>query len=108
MLKKVLTGVLLLATTSVFGMSINKLNSASKAELMEINGIGDAKASAIIKERKKGKFKSFEDFQRVEGIGTETAKNVKNDVKMKKEPKSTKKTTKKKSKSSKKDTKKKK
>ena len=108
MLKKVLTGVLILATTSVFGMSLNQLNSASKAELMEINGIGDAKASAIIKERKKGKFKSFEDFQRVEGIGTETAKNVKNDVKMKKEPKSTKKTTKKKSKSSKKDTKKKK
>ena len=108
MLKKVLTGVLLLATTSVFGMSLNQLNSASKAELMEINGIGDAKANAIVKERKKGKFKSFDDFQRVEGIGTETAKNVKNDVKMKKEPKSTKKTTKKKSKSSKKDTKKKK
>jgi len=108
MLQKVLTGVLVLATTSVFGMSLNQLNKASKAELMEINGIGDAKAGAIIKERKKGKFKSFEDFQRVEGIGTETAKNVKNDVKMKKEPKSTKKTTKKKSKSSKKDTKKKK
>ena len=100
MLKKVIAGFLVLATSTVFGMSLNKLNSASKAELMEINGIGDAKADAIIKERKKGKFKSFEDFQRVEGIGEETAKNVKNDVKMKKEPK-------KKSKSSKKDTKKK-
>ncbi len=99
MLKKVLTGVLVLATTSVFGMSLSQLNSASKAELMEINGIGDAKASAIIKERKKGKFKSFEDFQRVEGIGEQTSKNVKNDVKSSpKEKKVTKSTTKSKSK----------
>jgi len=99
MLKKVLTGVLVLATTSVFGMSLSQLNGASKAELMEINGIGDAKASAIIKERKKEKFKSFEDFQRVEGIGEQTSKNVKNDVKSSpKEKKVTKSTTKTKSK----------
>ena len=81
MLKKVIAGVLVLATSSVFGMSLNQLNEASKAELMEINGIGEAKANAIIKERKKEKFKSFEDFERVEGIGKQTAKNVKNDVK---------------------------
>ena len=99
MFKKVIAGFLVLATSTVFGMSLNKLNSASKTELMEINGIGDAKASAIIKERKKGKFKSFEDFQRVEGIGEATAKNVKNDVKSaSKEKKVTHKTTKKKSK----------
>ena len=102
-----MAGLLILATSSLFGMSLNKLNSASKAELMEINGIGEAKASAIIKERKKGKFKSFEDFQRVEGVGEATAKNVKNDVKMKKEPKkSTKKKSTKKSKTSKKKSKK--
>ena len=95
MYKKVIAGFLVFATSSVFGMSLGQLNSASKTELMEINGIGEAKASAIIKERKKGKFKSFDDFQRVEGIGEETAKNVKNDVKMKKEPKSSKKSTKK-------------
>ena len=83
MLKKVMAGLLVLATSSLFGMSLNKLNSASKAELMMINGIGEKKADAIIKERRKGKFKSFEDFQRVEGIGEETAKNVKNDVKNK-------------------------
>jgi len=103
-----MTGVLIVATSSLFGMSLNKLNSASKADLMEINGIGEAKASAIIKERKKGKFKSFEDFQRVEGIGEETAKNVKNDVKMKEEPKSSKKSTKKKTKKKKSKTKSKK
>jgi len=101
MLKKVVVGFLMFGISSLFAMSLNQLNKASKAELMEINGIGEAKASAIIKERKKGKFKSFEDFQRVEGIGEETAKNVKNDVKVKKETKkSSKKSTKKSSKKS--------
>lgn len=100
MVKKVIVSLFVLATSSLFGMSLNQLNHASKAELMEINGIGESKASAIIKERKKGKFKSFEDFQRVEGIGEQTAKNVKNDVKSSaKEKKVTKRTTKSKKKS---------
>jgi competence protein ComEA len=43
----------------------------------------------IIKDRNKGKFNSFEDFQRVEGIGEQTAKKVKNDVKSSKEKKVT-------------------
>ena len=108
MLKKVVTGFLVLATSTLFGMSLQKLNTASKAELMEINGIGEKKADAIIKERRKGKFKSFEDFQRVEGIGEETAKNVKNDVKVKQESAKTskKKTQKKSTSKSKKSTKK--
>lgn len=105
MLKRVIAGVLVLATSSVFGMSLNQLNSASKTELMEINGIGEAKASAIIKERKKGKFKSFEDFQRVEGIGEQTAANVKNNVKSSSDVKKVKKKSTKKTNTSKKDSK---
>ena len=81
MYHKAIAGLLVLATSTVFGMSLNQLNNASKAELMEINGIGEKKADAIIAERKKGDFKSFEDFQRVDGIGEQTAANVKNDVK---------------------------
>jgi len=81
MFKKIIAGFLVLATSAVFGMTLGELNSASKTQLMEINGIGEAKATAIIEERKKGEFKSFEDFQRVEGIGKKTAENVKNDVK---------------------------
>lgn len=94
MLKKVITGFIVLATSAVFGMSLSQLNSASKAELMEINGIGDVKAAAIIKERRKGKFKSFDDLTRVEGIGEQTAANVKNDVKSAKDVKKVSKKTK--------------
>ncbi len=99
MFKKIIAGFLVLATSTLFGMSLNQLNNASKTELMEINGIGEVKANAIIKERRKGKFKSFEDFQRVEGIGEQTSKNVRNNVKsqsdVKKVTKSKKKTAKK-------------
>ena len=109
MLKKVFIGLMVFISSGLFAMSLTQLNSASKAELMEINGIGEAKANAIIKERKKGKFKSFDDFQRVEGIGEQTAANVKNNVKsnadVKKVKKSTKKTTSKKTSSSKKEVK---
>ena len=81
MFKKIIAGFLVFATSSVFAMSLSALNGASKTELMEINGIGEVKAAAIIKERRKGKFKSFQDLERVEGIGEQTAANVKNGVK---------------------------
>jgi len=94
MLKKIIVMALVFAATSLFGMSLSALNSASKAELMEINGIGEMKANAIIKERRKGKFKSFDDLTRVEGIGEQTAANVKNDVKSAKDVKKVSKKTK--------------
>ena len=81
MLKKVITGLLIVSVSSLFGMSLKELNKADKSELMEIKGIGEAKADAILKERKNGKFKSFEDFTRVKGVGEAMANNVKNDVK---------------------------
>ena len=81
MLKKVMAGVLILSLTSLFGMSLKELNKADKTELMQIKGIGEAKADAILKERKNGKFKSFEDFTRVKGVGEAMANNVKHDVK---------------------------
>jgi competence protein ComEA len=92
MMKKVIMGFLILSTSILFGMSLSKLNSASKDDLMQINGIGEKKAAAIIKTRKKGKFKSFEDLaSRVDGIGAQTAANIKNDVKIGQKPKKVKK-----------------
>jgi competence protein ComEA len=81
MIKKIVVACVVFAATSLFGMSIDELNSASKAELIQIKGIGEAKAEAIITERKKGKFTSFEDFQRVKGVGEKMALTVKNSPK---------------------------
>jgi len=107
MFKKIIAGVLVFGMSSLFAMSLSQLNNASKAELMEINGIGEVKAAAIIKERRHGKFKSFEDVQRVEGIGEQTADNIKRGVKssdgVKKVAKKTKTKAKKKTKTSKND-----
>jgi competence protein ComEA len=106
MIKAIILSLLVLASSS-FGMSLSKLNSASKEELMQISGIGEKKAAAIIKERRKGKFKSFEDLQRVDGIGEQIASNVKHDVNAKKDEKRvTKKRASKKTSKSKKESKK--
>jgi competence protein ComEA len=52
-------------------------NSASKAELEAIKGIGPTIADRIIEERKKGGFKDLKDLEeRVKGIGEENVKKM--------------------------------
>ena len=64
---KYLMVMLLLVGSLMAAIDVNK---ASKEELMSINGIGEKKAEAIIKYRKKhGTFKSVDDLKNVNGIG---------------------------------------
>ncbi|MEY3002117.1 MAG: hypothetical protein RLZZ428_492 [Pseudomonadota bacterium] len=77
MFRKIVTGFVAVATTVVFGMSLEELNGASKEELMAIKGVGASKAEAIMEERTKEPFKSFEDLQRVKGVGPSLANKIK-------------------------------
>ncbi len=84
MFRKIVGLMLVAGMTLAFGMSIKELNKASREELVQIKGIGEKKADAIIKARKESKFKSFEDVEKVKGVGPAIIENIKKDVKVKK------------------------
>jgi len=93
MFKKIIVGFLILATSMAFGMSLAKINKASKSDLMAINGIGEVKAKAIMKARP---FKSLKDVESVKGVGPQLLSNLKGDVKSTDAVKKVKKSTKRK------------
>jgi competence protein ComEA len=62
-------------------LSALNVQKASKDELMCIKGIGEKKASSIMKYRKSHKLKSAQDLLAIKGFGKALVKNVKNDIK---------------------------
>ena len=57
------------------------INSASKAQLMSLTGIGEGKANAIIEYRKtNGHFKSIEEIKNVNGIGEGIYQKIKDKI----------------------------
>jgi competence protein ComEA len=72
-LKKLSLAVLLCASAlNVMADPVN-INSADKATLMAVKGVGERRAEAIIAWREKnGPFKSVEQLMEVEGIGQAT------------------------------------
>lgn len=59
------------------------LNTASREELMTLNGIGEAKAEAILRYREeKGKFQSVEEVKQVEGIKDGVYHKIKEQIKI--------------------------
>jgi len=59
---------LVVFTTAILADVIN-INTASKAELMVLKGVGESKAEAIMQYRRTHKFKSVSDIKNVSGIG---------------------------------------
>ncbi len=57
------------------------INTASLEELMQIDGIGESKAKAIIKYREEnGNFETIEDIKKVTGIGDNTFEKFKDNI----------------------------
>ncbi|MEO6830665.1 MAG: helix-hairpin-helix domain-containing protein [Chitinophagaceae bacterium] len=72
--------VALFAFTGAAYAAVN-INTATQAELETLQGIGPAKAKAIIDHRKKnGSFKSADDLEKVKGIGPATLKRLRKDI----------------------------
>ncbi|SCX62677.1 helix-hairpin-helix domain-containing protein [Nitrosospira sp. Nsp1] len=72
--------VTLFAFTGAAYAAVN-INTATQAELETLQGIGPAKAKAIIDHRKKnGSFKSADGLEKVKGIGPATLKRLRKDI----------------------------
>lgn len=75
MLKKFLAALAMLATAmAIAAVDVNK---ATEAELDSVKGIGPGTSKMILDERRKGDFKSWEDFvTRVKGVGDKRAEHL--------------------------------
>lgn len=69
-----------LFSASVFASGIN-LNTATSEQLQTLNGVGPAKAKAIIEFREKnGPFKSIDDLDKVSGFGQKSIDKIRDQL----------------------------
>ena len=73
--------LVLLFSTSAFAGKLN-INTASAEQISStMSGIGESKAKAIVQYRKSnGKFKSIQDLENVDGIGSKTIEKNKDKI----------------------------
>lgn len=79
--KKVFKGLLLSLLIGVNSFAIVNFNTATKEELIKINGIGEKKASLIIEYRKENKINSVEDLSKIKGFGEKLVTKIKESIK---------------------------
>ncbi len=80
-LRRLLVGILAAFVYIGAAFAAVNVNTASQAELEALNGIGPAKAKAILDYRQKnGPFKSVDDLKKVTGIGDKTLESIRKDV----------------------------
>src|SRR5882672_11154931 len=80
MKKVALLFAVLLAYAGV-ALAVVNVNSATKEQLEQLEGVGPVKAQAIVDYRKKnGPFKSLEDVKKVDGVGDATYDKIKGDI----------------------------
>lgn len=83
-LTKVFAALGMLAAMAAHAGPVNINTADAKTLSKELNGVGPAKAEAIIKDRAEhGPFKSAQDITRVEGIGKATYEQNKDNIKLK-------------------------
>lgn len=76
----ILISTLLFSFTGAVYAAVN-INTATQAELESLQGIGPAKAKAIIEYREKnGSFASKDDLEKVDGIGPGTVKQLSDSI----------------------------
>ena len=81
LMKKLFLIIVTLFVLTGTALAAVNVNTATQAELETLQGIGPAKAKAIVDHRKKnGSFKSIDDLQDVGGIGPATMKRLRKDV----------------------------
>ncbi|MEO7357912.1 MAG: ComEA family DNA-binding protein [Ignavibacteria bacterium] len=69
--------------TSYFRNEILNINLATKEELIDLPGVGEATAEKIIKYREQNKgFKKIDELMKVKGIGKKKFDNIKNFIKV--------------------------
>lgn len=75
----------IVTTEDVVSESSNKtnINTATKDELMKLNGIGPKTAEKILEHRESEKFTKIEDIMNINGIGEKMFEGIKDQIKVK-------------------------
>lgn len=80
-MKKFLLAVILFLSFTAGAFAAVNLNTATVEQLEALNGIGPAKAQAIVDYRKKnGNFKTVDELNNVPGIGDKTLAKLKPEI----------------------------